>query len=82
MIVDLLDGDRDRYFVALEQLEEAVAYEKIIVGLKSYSRGHGEAASNFLTKLADLHNKMPKITVVVNVDRSEDIEKIVNESII
>ncbi|CAI2337494.1 unnamed protein product [Caenorhabditis sp. 36 PRJEB53466] len=76
LVVDPFDGDQDRQFVALELLENAPAYEKIVVGLNPFNY-HGPVTT-FINKLKEAQKKDSRIQYLYINNGDEDIEKIVD----
>ncbi|CAL2033241.1 unnamed protein product [Caenorhabditis brenneri] len=77
IVVDPFNGDHDRQCNALELLENAPAYENIIVGLTPFNF---QAVSTFLAKLVDIGQRDRRIQIVYMNDEEKDIEKMVDLS--
>lgn len=77
IVVDPFNGDHDRQCSALELLENAPAYENIVVGLTPFNF---QAVSTFLAKLVDIGDKDPRIRIVYINDPETDVEKMVDFS--
>ena len=77
IVVDPFNGDHDRQCSALELLENAPAYENIVVGLTPFNF---QAVSTFLAKLVDIGDKDPRVRIVYINDPETDVEKMVDFS--
>lgn len=78
IVVDPFNGDHNRQCNALELLENAPAYENIIVGLTPFNF---QSVSTFLAKLVDIGERDNRIKIVYMNDEEEDIERMVDLSL-
>ncbi|ULU04200.1 hypothetical protein L5515_013322 [Caenorhabditis briggsae] len=74
IVVDPFNGDHDKHCDALELLENATAYESIVVGLTPFNF---QAISTFLAKLVDIGERDPRVRIVYINDQERDVEQMV-----
>uniref|UniRef100_A0A1I7TS60 RING-type domain-containing protein n=1 Tax=Caenorhabditis tropicalis TaxID=1561998 RepID=A0A1I7TS60_9PELO len=77
VVADPFDGDHDTQCGTLEFLENAPAYENIIVGLTPFNF---QAVSTFLVKLVDIGERDPRIQIVYMNDEDKDIERMLDSA--